>query len=49
MKTCLVVIEEDLLVPAIGELSDIKIDLEEKMAEMISLEEDLCTAHNEDH
>ena len=47
MKKCLVVIEKDLIVPTIDELSDIKIDLEEKMAEIISLEEDFCTTHDE--
>ena len=31
MKKCLELIEEDLIAPAIDKLSDIKIDLEEKM------------------
>ena len=47
MKKYLDLIEEDLTVPAIGKLSDIKIDLEEKMAEIISLEEASCGTHDE--
>ena len=47
MKKCLVMIEEDLSVSAIDKLSDIKIDLEEKIAGIISLEEDSCTTHDE--
>ena len=47
IKKCLVVIEDNLILPVIDELSDIKIDLEKKMAEIISLEEGSCTAHDE--
>ena len=42
MKKCLELIKEDLIAPAIDKLSDMKIDLEEKMVEIISLQEDSC-------
>ena len=45
MKKCLDLIEEDLIVPAIDKLLDIKIDLEEKTSEIISLEEASCGTH----
>ena len=47
MKKCLELIEEDLIPPAIDKLSDIKIDLGEKMVKIISLEEDSCGTHDE--
>ena len=47
MKKCLELIEEHLIAPAIDKLSDMKIDLEEKMVEIISLEEDSCGTDDE--
>ena len=47
MKKCLELIEEDLITPAIDKLSDMKIDLEEKMVEIISLQEDSCGTEDE--
>ena len=42
MKNCLLMIKEDLIVPVIDQLSDIKSDLEDKMDQIISLEQDSC-------
>ena len=46
MKKCLVVIEEDLIMPAIDELSYIKIDLEKKWLES-SVWKKTHTTHDE--
>lgn len=47
MRKCLVMIEEDLNRLVIHKLSDIKIDLEEKMGEIKSLEEESSAADDE--
>ena len=47
MRKCLVMIEEDLNRFVIDKLSDIKIDLEEKMGEIKSLEKESSAADDE--
>ena len=47
MRKCLVMIEEDLNRLVIHKLSDIKIDLEEKMGEIKSLEKESSAADDE--